>query len=48
MGTGEAQSAFVGYDTAHHTAVAVMTNTAIAGPQAIIAFETLIAVGHAG
>jgi D-alanyl-D-alanine carboxypeptidase len=48
MGTGEDQSAFVGYDADHHTAAAVMTNTAIAGPQAIMAFETLSAVATAG
>ena len=48
MGTGEAQSAFLGYDTAHDTAIAVMTNTAIPGPQALIAVETLIAVNEAG
>ncbi len=41
MGTGEAQSAFLGYDAEHHTAVAVMTNTAVAGPQAFMAFEVL-------
>jgi D-alanyl-D-alanine carboxypeptidase len=48
MGTGQAQSAFVGYDIEHDTAVAVMTNTAIAGPQALMAVETLIAVNEAG
>jgi D-alanyl-D-alanine carboxypeptidase len=42
MGTCEAQSAYVGYDTEHGTAVAVMTNTALPGPQAIMAVETLI------
>jgi D-alanyl-D-alanine carboxypeptidase len=47
MGTGEAQSAFLGYDAEHGTAVAVMTNTAIPGPQAIMAVETLIAVSEA-
>ena len=47
MGTGEAQSAFVGYDAERGTAVAVMTNTAIAGPQAIMAIEALTAVGEA-
>jgi D-alanyl-D-alanine carboxypeptidase len=45
MGTGNAQSAFVGYDSAHGTAVAVMTNTATPGPQAIMAIEALTAVG---
>jgi hypothetical protein len=48
MGTGEAQSAFLGYDAEHDTAVAVMTNTATAGPQAFMAFETLTAVNQAG
>ena len=48
MGTGEAQSAFLGYDTEHGTAVAVMTNAAVPGPQAIMAVETLIAVNDAG
>ena len=48
MGTGEAQSAYVGYDTEHGTAVAVMTNTAIPGPQAIMAVEALTAVSDAG
>ena len=33
LGTGEAHSAFVGYDPDHGTAVAVMTNTAVGGPQ---------------
>lgn len=47
MGTGEAQSAFLGYDPEQGTAVAVMTNTAIAGPQAFMAFETLTAVNEA-
>jgi D-alanyl-D-alanine carboxypeptidase len=48
MGTGEAQSAFIGYDTAHGTAIAVMTNTAVPGPQAFMAVEALIAVNAAG
>jgi D-alanyl-D-alanine carboxypeptidase len=48
MGTGEAQSAFLGYDIEHDTAVAVMTNTAVAGPQALMAVEALIAVNEAG
>jgi orotidine-5'-phosphate decarboxylase len=47
MGTGEAQSVYVGY-TEHGTAVAVMTTTALPGPQAIMAVETLIAVSKAG
>jgi D-alanyl-D-alanine carboxypeptidase len=48
MGTGEAQSAFIGYDPEHGTAVAVMTNTAVAGPQAFMAVEALIAANQAG
>ncbi|MCU1361453.1 MAG: D-alanyl-D-alanine carboxypeptidase [Ilumatobacteraceae bacterium] len=48
MGTGFAQSAFLGYDTEHHTAVAVMTNTAIAGPQAVMAVEALTGAMAAG
>ena len=48
MGTGEAQSAYVGYDPEHGTAVAVMTNTAIAGPQAIMAVEALTAFNQNG
>ena len=43
LGTGEAHSAFLGYDPDHGTAVAVMTNTAVGGPQGIIAIESLIA-----
>jgi len=41
MGTGNAQSAFLGFDAERGTAVVVMTNTAVAGPQAIMAFEAL-------
>ncbi len=48
MGTGEAQSAFLGYDPEHDTAIAVMTNTAIPGPQALMAVEALMAVNEAG
>jgi D-alanyl-D-alanine carboxypeptidase len=43
LGTGEAHSAFVGYDPVHGTAVAVMTNTAVSGPQGVIAIEALTA-----
>ena len=43
MGTGEAQSAFIGYDAVHGTAVAVSTNVAVSGPQAIMAIEALMA-----
>ena len=46
MGTGDAQSAFLGYDPQHDTAVAVMTNTATPGPQAIMALETLVGAGQ--
>ena len=48
MGTGEAQSAYMGYDTERGTAVAVMTNTATPGPQAIMAVEALTAARAAG
>jgi CubicO group peptidase (beta-lactamase class C family) len=48
MGTGNAQSAFVGLDPEHGTAVVVMTNTALPGPQAIMAFEALTAAAQAG
>ena len=48
MGTGDAQSAYVGYDIDTGTSVAVMTNTATAGPQAIMAIEALMAAGQAG
>ena len=48
MGTGEAQSAYVGYDADRGTAVAVGTNTAIPGPQALMAFEALVALSQAG
>ena len=48
MGTGDAQSAYVGYDIDTGTSVAVMTNTATPGPQAIMAIEALIAAGQAG
>jgi D-alanyl-D-alanine carboxypeptidase len=46
LGTGEAHSAFVGYDPDNGTAVAVMTNTAVSGPQGIIAIETLTAASQ--
>ena len=48
MGTGAAHSAFLGFDPANGTAVAVMTNTANPGPQAIMAVETLMAAGNPG
>ena len=46
MGTGAAHSAFLGFDPANGTAVAVMTNTANPGPQAIMAVETLTAASN--
>jgi D-alanyl-D-alanine carboxypeptidase len=47
MGTGEAQSAFLGYDTERGTIVAVGTNVAVGGPQALMAIEALTAIGEA-
>ena len=47
MGTGEAQSAFLGYDTERGTIVAVSTNVAVGGPQALMAIEALTAIGEA-
>jgi D-alanyl-D-alanine carboxypeptidase len=44
MGTGEIQSAFVGYDAATGTAIAVQTNTALGGPQTFMAMEVLAAL----
>ena len=41
MGTGETGSSYVGYDAERGTAVAVTTNTAIAGPSAIMARDQL-------
>ena len=48
MGTGKIGSSYVGYDAERGTAVAVTTNTAIAGPAAIIAVEALTAVSQTG
>jgi D-alanyl-D-alanine carboxypeptidase len=48
MGTGNTGSSYVGYDAERGTAVAVTTNTAIAGPAAIIAVEALTAVSQTG
>jgi hypothetical protein len=48
MGTGKTGSSYVGYDLERGTAVAVTTNTAIAGPAAIMAVEALTAVRDAG
>jgi hypothetical protein len=44
MGTGETGSSYVGYDAETGTTVAVTTNTAIAGPAALMAVEALTAV----
>ncbi len=43
MGTGEAQNSYIGYHLETGTTVAVQTNTAAAGPQAIMAVEALTA-----
>jgi D-alanyl-D-alanine carboxypeptidase len=48
MGTGETGSSYVGYDAETGTTVAVTTNTAIAGPSAIMAIEALTAARAAG
>jgi hypothetical protein len=48
MGTGLTGSSYVGYDTERGTAIAVTTNTAIAGPAAIMAVEALTAIRQAG
>jgi D-alanyl-D-alanine carboxypeptidase len=48
MGTGEAQAAYVGYDPVRGTAVAVWTNTAVPGPQAMMAVEALMAAAGEG
>jgi D-alanyl-D-alanine carboxypeptidase len=42
MGTGEAQSSYFGYDPKSGTEVAVVTNTATPGPQALMGVEALI------
>jgi D-alanyl-D-alanine carboxypeptidase len=43
MGTGETGSAYFGFDPGRGTAVAVVTNTANSGPQAIMGVEALTA-----
>ena len=48
MGTGKTGTSYVGYDVERGTAVAVTTNTAIAGPAAIIAVEALTALDQGG
>ena len=47
LGSGS-HSAFIGYDPQHHTAVAVQMNSDNAGPQAIMAIETLTAASQPG
>jgi D-alanyl-D-alanine carboxypeptidase len=44
LGNGAAHSAYVGFDREGGAAVAVLTNTATPGPQAVIALEALAAV----
>jgi D-alanyl-D-alanine carboxypeptidase len=44
MGTGKVGSSYVGYDAERGTTVAVTTNTAVAGPAAIMAVQALTAI----
>jgi len=44
LGVGEAQTAYLGYDRAGGRVIAVQLNTAISGPAAVIALESLLAV----
>jgi D-alanyl-D-alanine carboxypeptidase len=46
LGTGQTGSSYLGYDPEGGTAVAVTTNTAIAGPSAIMAIEALRALNQ--
>jgi uncharacterized membrane protein YadS len=46
MGTGAIGSSYLGYDAVRGTAIAVTTNTAVAGPAAIMAVEALTAVAQ--
>jgi D-alanyl-D-alanine carboxypeptidase len=48
LGTGQTGSSYFGYDRERGTAVAVTTNTAIAGPSAIMAIEALTALNQNG
>jgi D-alanyl-D-alanine carboxypeptidase len=48
LGTGQTGSSYFGYDPERGTAIAVTTNTAIAGPSAIMAIEALTALNHNG
>jgi D-alanyl-D-alanine carboxypeptidase len=47
LGTGGAHASFFGYDSAHHTAVAVMMNAANPGPQGVMAVEALTGAAQA-
>jgi D-alanyl-D-alanine carboxypeptidase len=46
LGTGMTGSSYLGYDAERGTAIAVTTNTAIAGPAAIMAVEALTAINE--
>jgi D-alanyl-D-alanine carboxypeptidase len=46
MGSGHAQSAFIGYDVDRGTAVVVTMNVETPGPQAVMAIEALTAAGQ--
>jgi uncharacterized membrane protein YadS len=48
MGTGMTGSSYIGYDVERGSTVAVTTNTAIAGPAAIMAVEALTAIRASG
>jgi D-alanyl-D-alanine carboxypeptidase len=48
LGTGQTGSSYLGYDPDRGTAIAVTTNTAIAGPSAIMAIEALTAINQNG
>jgi D-alanyl-D-alanine carboxypeptidase len=48
LGTGQTGSSYLGYDPERGTAVAVTTNTAIAGPSALMAVEALRAINAGG
>jgi D-alanyl-D-alanine carboxypeptidase len=48
LGTGQTGSSYLGYDPERGTAIAVTTNTAIAGPSAIMAIEALTAINENG
>jgi D-alanyl-D-alanine carboxypeptidase len=47
MGTGQTGSSFIGYDAERGTAIAVTTNTGVAGPQAMMTLEALVALAGA-